>query len=142
MAKTKIKLKTVNELGVVLEDMNSKFNILIEGHQALDEKFDKFKRETDSNFKTVFECLSNNDDFNIKTEDNFKTVFEKLSNIDDFNIKTEDNFKTVFEKLSNIKSEIINIKKKLVNKVDISRAVVLEKKVDKIEIGLLRLQAV
>lgn len=43
MAKTEIKLKNINELWVVLEDMNSKFNVLIEGHQALDEKKELIK---------------------------------------------------------------------------------------------------
>ena len=140
MAKTKIELKNANELGVILEDMNSKFDILIEGHKTLNEKVDKLDSRIERMENRIDNLENRIDKFKAEIESNFKTIFECLSNIDNFNIKTDENFKTVFEYLLNIKSEIVEIKKKLANKTDINRVVILEKRVNKIEMELSRIR--
>lgn len=131
----KITKATFNQFGVVLEDINSKFDFLVESHSALDKKIDRvhselkedlndFKLETRSNFKMVFARLDSLDMFREETKNNFKIVFEYLSKIDD--------------EIQDIKSEISEIKLVLKKKADISRLAVMEKKIQIIERVLIR----
>jgi archaellum component FlaC len=54
--------------GVVLEDIDSKLDIVVEGHQALDKKIEDFKNETGERFDEV--------------DYKFEIVFEKFDEID------------------------------------------------------------
>ncbi|HAI74307.1 MAG TPA: hypothetical protein DCS28_02745 [Candidatus Moranbacteria bacterium] len=51
-----------DQFAVVLEDINSKINLLVESHQSLADEFRSFKIETKENFKAVFEYFSRIDD--------------------------------------------------------------------------------
>ncbi len=113
------KAASENQFGVILEDINSKLGLVVEGHVALDKKIDdfkeefvEFKRDTESNFKTIFE-------FQKDTESNFKTVLQHLLNID--------------KELEFIKSEISEIKKTLTQKADLNRVAILEERVARLE---------
>lgn len=99
---------TKSQFGVILEDINSKLNLIVEGHQSLDNrlgslenKFDKFEDETGNNFKNVLGYLMKID-----------------------------------EEIVSIKSEISELKKILSNKADLERIVNLETRVQKLELLL------
>lgn len=128
--KKKVK-KTYSEdqVAVILEDINSKLNVLVEGHQNLDEKIDRgfaqakedldeFKLETRDNFKTVFNFID-------ETKSNFSAAFDYLSGID--------------EKLKDIKLEIKDLKEILKNnKAGLERLNSLERKVNIMEKVLIK----
>lgn len=99
---------TESQFGVILEDINSKFNLIVEGHQSLDNRM--------SNLENKF------DDFKDETKNNFKTVLGYLIKID--------------EEIVSIKSEISELKKSLSNKADLERIANLEVRVQKLELLL------
>lgn len=80
---------TTNQFGVILENIDDKLKLVLEGHAALDVKIDKvhneltvFKKDTDDKFQLVLEghaALNNKLDF-FKTEVDYKfdIVFEEL----------------------------------------------------------------
>ena len=122
---------TDNEWGVLFEDMNHNLKFLAEGLQTLDRKIDgvnenltarldKFEKQTNDNFKTVFTFMD-------KTERNFKTVLEYLSKIDD--------------EITDVKRELTEVKKL---KIDETRVLSLERRVEFLEseISYLREHAV
>ena len=74
---------TESQFGVILEDIQDKFETVIEGHTAIDKKIDniggelhEFKKETNEKFGVVFEFMD-------ETRANFKGIFEYLSRIDE-----------------------------------------------------------
>lgn len=103
--KTKLKPLSENQFGVILEDINSKVGLILEGHSALNQKIDDFKEEFV--------------EFKQDTESNFKTIFKYLSSIDD--------------ELKSIKSEVSDIKKTLSRKADLDRVALLEERVANLE---------
>lgn len=130
------------QFGVVLEDINSKFDLVLEGHAALDTKIDKIhvelKREIGGlkgevgglkgevgGLKGEIGGLKGDFyAFRAETKENFKTVFDYLLRID--------------EELKDIKVEITDIKVILENKADLRRLENLEKRIEKIEVELAR----
>lgn len=63
------KSATKRSLGVILEDIDSKFDLILEGHTALDKKIDvfhdeflDFTKETRLNFNAIKDYLSRIDD--------------------------------------------------------------------------------
>ncbi len=122
MAKKVFKQKhkiTAGQFGTVLEDINDKFDFLVESHSALDAKIDKnhgefkeFRKEV--NFK--FDLISKRFD---GVDKNFKVVFEYLSKIDD--------------EVQSIKLELKEIKLELNKKADLNRLEILEKRVKELE---------
>lgn len=117
----KKEIKITNEyFGVILEDINSKFDVIKEGHLDLSEQIKKLDQKVDRNHKEFVE-------FRSETESNFKTVFELLSNIDD--------------ELKDIKSELADIKKTIHNKADLDIVFNLEKRVKVLEAEVMSLRA-
>lgn len=106
---------TESQFGVILEDINSKLNLLVEGHQSLNDKVESLDDKMD-NLENKF------DKFEDETRNNFKTVLGYLIKID--------------EEIVSIKSEISELKKSLSNKVDLERVVNLELRVQKLELLL------
>jgi len=100
---------TDNQFGVILEDINRKFDVLVEGHSALNQKIDGVEERLSSEMN----------DLRKSTENNFQSAFQYLSRIDD--------------ELLSIKAEIIELKKTLTKKADIEKVTELEKRVAKIE---------
>ncbi len=76
-------MQTERHFGVVLENIDSKLDLLVEGHQALDKKIDKnhgefqeFRREVNYKFDVVFEKFH-------EVDERFNTVDKRLSKVDD-----------------------------------------------------------
>lgn len=51
------KKRTKDQFTVVLERVESKIDLVVEGQQALREDFDQFKTETESNFRYIMDYL-------------------------------------------------------------------------------------
>lgn len=109
MTKKKINKKQLSTseryFGVVLEDIDSKLDLLAEGHQGLDKKIDKIGK--------------NLEDFRQDTQYRFKTLIEMTAK------NTED--------IEIIKSDVEFIKNSLKKKVDIDEFAFLEKRVALLE---------
>lgn len=106
---------TESQFGVILEDINSKLNLLVEGHQSLDSKVESLDDRLGKFQEEMYE-------FRNETGNNFKTVLRYLMRID--------------EEIVSIKSEISELKKSLSNKADLERIVNLETRVQKLELLL------
>ena len=85
--KTKKPVRHPDYFEVTVEYIKDKLDVIIEGQVVMNERFerkfdeaevrfDKFEKQTENNFKTVFEFID-------ATKSNFKTVFDYLSRIDD-----------------------------------------------------------
>jgi len=96
---------TERHFGVLLENIDSKFGLVLEGHKGLDKKIDKIGK--------------NLEDFRQDTQYRFKTLIEMTAK------NTED--------IEIIKSDIEFIKNSLKKKIDIDEFVVLEKRVALLE---------
>ncbi len=101
---------------VVLEDMNSKMDLLVDGYKVLDEKNDRAHQELSGKIDSNHQEFLN---FRKETNDNFKIVFEYLSRIDD--------------ELHNLKIEIKELKNSLSKKADLERLDDMEKRVINVE---------
>ena len=106
----KIKNKlTSDHSEVLLEEMNSKIDLLLEGHAMSEEKIEGLDKKIDTKI----------DGLRGEMNSNFKTVFEYLSKIDD--------------ELQSIKSEIAELKVSLCEKADKNKLSALEERVGKLE---------
>lgn len=114
---------TQNQFGVILEDINGKFDLLVEGHEVLGKKIDdvriELKEEIGELRGEFFSFKSEMTDFKKDTESNFKQVFQHLSKIED--------------ELMSIKTEIADLKKTLTQKADIDKVILLEERIVKID---------
>ena len=122
--KTKIKKKieiTPSQFGMVLEDVNSKFDLLIEGFSGLSGQVENLDKKIDNNHQEFLEFRDEMVGFKQETDNNFKAVFEYLSKIDD--------------EIQLIKLEIENLKSELVRKADIDKLSQLEKRIFVLEKG-------
>ena len=113
---------------MILEDINSKFDLVLEGHAALDKKFDNKIDEFRNDF----------DDFVNETRLNFETIRNELkttqNELGGFVKETRSNFEAIKEYLSRIDDEIQDIKKTLSGKADFRRLEHLEKEVAQIKL--------
>lgn len=128
MAKRKV---AKNEFGVILEDINSKFEQVLEGHAALDKKFDKkideFRHEMRSDVKLLqigHRALT----------DRLRDVEVKIDVMDGNVRDLQSSSKQILEYLSRIDEEIKNLKTRLDKKADLERILHLEKRVAQIEL--------
>ena len=125
---SKSKSVTNRQFGVILEDINSKFDLVLEGHAALDKKFDNKIDEFRNDF----------DDFVNETRLNFETIRNELkttqNELGGFVKETRSNFEAIKEYLSRIDDEIQDIKKTLSGKADFRRLEHLEKEVAQIKL--------
>lgn len=123
MVKNKISKKELSSserhFGVVLEHIDSKLDLVVEGHQELDKKIEKvdekienFRQEVNFKFKIVQETL----DSHTQTLDSHTQMIAKNT-----------------ENIEIIKSDIGFIKNSLKKKVDIDEFSVLEKRVALLE---------
>ncbi|MDP1884091.1 MAG: hypothetical protein Q8L10_01870 [Candidatus Moranbacteria bacterium] len=123
--------KKANKIGydqqtAVLDDINSKFDLILEQFSGLNRKIDnnhqeflefkgemvEFRDQTGKNFKELFE-------FRDQTGKNFDIVKEYLFRID--------------EEIQNLKGELEDLKKTLKEKADLDKLAVLEKRLVKLE---------
>ena len=120
---------------VILEDIDSKFQQVLEGHGALDKKidglhdeFNDFKTETRIHFKALTERMGN---FEEKTDANFGAITGRIGNFEE---KTDANFKVIREYLSHIDDEIQDLKRSLSKKADLKRLEQLEQRIARVEL--------
>ncbi len=129
-AKKKINKKQLSpperHFGMVLEDIDSKLDLVVEGHQGLDKKIEDFRKETGERF----------DEMDYK----FEIVFEKFDEIDaQFNKvderfnKVDERFDNVDAQFNNVKDELYIIRNELKEKVGRDEFTLLEKRVIALE---------
>lgn len=111
------------QIGMLMEHVDHKFDIISEG-------FSDLSKKVDDNYRDLNKKI---DDNHIETNENFKTLFK-------FRDKTGDNFKANFEYLSKIddelqliKLEIADLKTGLKDKADVGRLVQVEERMSMIE---------
>ncbi|MCD6149470.1 hypothetical protein J7J13_01645 [bacterium] len=75
-ASPKLVLKKEDQFGVILEDINSKFDYLAEGYDILNSKFDALDAKVDKNHGEFKE-------FRDEANSKFNTILQQLFNIDD-----------------------------------------------------------
>ena len=86
-----------NDLGIVLEDINSKFGQAMESYSALNKKIDNLGERLGGKIDSIDERLTN---FQAETNSKFETVFNYLSVLEPQGKKIEnlDKRVTVIEK--------------------------------------------
>ncbi len=145
--------------GIILEDIDSKMKLVLEGHLALDKRIDNlggemsdgFKRidnleqammggfqRIDKNFQSVFEYLSRTDERLEHLENRLDKIEGRLDKIEGRLDKIEGRLDKIEQELQSIKLEIADLKHHLDKKADLERLLFLEKRVEKIEIVLVR----
>ena len=117
MAKQKsAKRGAVRETNVILEDIEKKFELVLEGHDALHTKIDEFRHETraELGFIKFANNIANNNikDLTAKADQNFKVIREYLSSIDDEiqDLAKRLGRKADVEKLEQLRGEMAEIK--------------------------------
>ena len=121
--RTKKKVEiTPGQFGMVLEDVKSKFDFLVEGFSGLKGQVENLDKKIDDNHQEFLEFRSDmlgfkNEFINFRSEtnNNFKAAFEYLSKIDD--------------EIQLVKLEIKGLKSKLSRKADLDKLLQLEKRV-------------
>ena len=132
MAKKKLTKKTVDRplserhFGVILEDIDSKLDLVVEGQGALDVKIDKvdekledFKKEVNYKFDIVFE--------------KFDEVDQKFDKVDQKFDEVDQRFDEVDQRFDEVTDELHVIRNELKEKVGRDEFVLLEKRVAALE---------
>ena len=132
MAKKKLTKKTVDRplserhFGVILEDIDSKLDLVVEGQGALDVKIDKvdekledFKKEVNYKFDIVFE--------------KFDEVDQKFDKVDQRFHEVDQRFDEVDQRFDEVTDELHVIRNELKEKVGRDEFVLLEKRVAALE---------
>ena len=132
MAKKKLLKKTVDRplserhFGVILEDIDSKLDLVVEGQGALDVKIDKvdekledFKKEVNYKFDIVFE--------------KFDEVDQKFDKVDQRFDEVDQRFDEVDQRFDEVTDELHVIRNELKEKVGRDEFVLLEKRVAALE---------
>lgn len=115
---------SVRHTNVLLEDLDKKIEMILEGHDSLDKKIDDFRHETRS--EIGFLRLSDRVATNKLTD-----LVLKIDRIED---KYDKNFKIIMEYLARIDDEIQDLKTKLVAKADLERLEKLEHRIVQVEL--------
>ena len=139
MAKKKLTKKTVDRplserhFGVILEDIDSKLDLVVEGQGALDVKIDKvdekledFKKEVNYKFDIVFEKFDEVDQKFDKVDQKFDEVDQKFDEVDQ-------RFDEVDQRFDEVTDELHVIRNELKEKVGRDEFVLLEKRVAALE---------
>ncbi|MCR4322557.1 MAG: hypothetical protein NUV61_00515 [Candidatus Azambacteria bacterium] len=114
------KTTSQDQLGVILEDVKEKFDIIIEGQKASDQRLERKIVSSALRLEgKIDELRGDFVGFKNDTESNFKQVFQYLSRIED--------------ELMSVKADIADIKKTLTQKADKDRVALLEERVAKLE---------
>ncbi len=103
---------------VLLEDISKKFELVLEGHAALDTKIDEFRHET-------------------RTEMGFLKLSQRVigDNLKDLTVKVDQNFKVIREYLGRIDDEIQDLAKRLGRKADLQKLEQLQGEVAEIKLA-------
>ena len=125
MAKKKLTKKTVDRplserhFGVILEDIDSKLDLVVEGQGALDVKIDKVDEKLE--------------DFKKEVNYKFDIVFEKFDEVDQRFDEVDQKFDEVDQRFDEVTDELHVIRNELKEKVGRDEFVLLEKRVAALE---------
>jgi len=146
MAKKKLTKKTVDRplserhFGVILEDIDSKLDLVVEGQGALDVKIDKvdekledFKKEVNYKFDIVFEKFDEVDQKFDKVDQKFDKVDQKFDEVDQRFDEVDQRFDEVDQRFDEVTDELHVIRNELKEKVGRDEFVLLEKRVAALE---------
>jgi len=146
MAKKKLTKKTVDRplserhFGVILEDIDSKLDLVVEGQGALDVKIDKvdekledFKKEVNYKFDIVFEKFDEVDQKFDKVDQKFDEVDQKFDKVDQRFDEVDQRFDEVDQRFDEVTDELHVIRNELKEKVGRDEFVLLEKRVAALE---------
>ena len=146
MAKKKLTKKTVDRplserhFGVILEDIDSKLDLVVEGQGALDVKIDKvdekledFKKEVNYKFDIVFEKFDEVDQKFDKVDQKFDKVDQKFDEVDQKFDEVDQRFDEVDQRFDEVTDELHVIRNELKEKVGRDEFVLLEKRVAALE---------
>lgn len=108
--------------GVVLENIDSKLDLVVEGHQALDKKIDsnhqefqEFRKEVDYKFEVVFEKFD-------EVDKRFEQVDRRFEQIDR-------RFEQIDRRFDEVAGEIRIVRHELKEKIGRDEFILLEKRV-------------
>lgn len=109
-----------DHLEIILEDINSKFDLVLEGHVALDQKidrkFDQLSEKVDHNSFLIDTLNKKIDGVDERLSKKIDSVEEKLSNkIDAVDTRLSNKIDSVEEKLN---QKIDSVEQKLSQKID------------------------
>ena len=141
MVKKKINKKqspsSERHFGVILEDIDSKLDLVVEGVEIVDKKIEDFRKETDKKFSEVdykFGVVFEGQQVLDKKIEDFKSEVNERFNEVDYK------FKIVFEKFdkidaqfSDVKDELHIIRNELKEKIGRDEFILLEKRVMTLE---------
>lgn len=120
-------------LGVVLEHIDSKLDLVVEGQQALQkqitdnhEEFKEFRGEVNYKFGVVFENFE-------QIDKRFEGVDKRFQKVDDRFDKIDERFQKVDERFDRVDDDLHIIKNDLKEKVSRDEFVVLEKRLSHLE---------
>jgi len=146
MAKKKLTKKTVDRplserhFGVILEDIDSKLDLVVEGQGALDVKIDKvdekledFKKEVNYKFDIVFEKFDEVDQKFDEVDQKFDKVDQKFDEVDQRFDEVDQRFDEVDQRFDEVTDELHVIRNELKEKVGRDEFVLLEKRVAALE---------
>ncbi len=109
---------------VLLEQIDKKFELVLEGHVVLDKKID--------------DLANNSGEFRTETRLNFKTLTQDLADLDGrlviFATRTENNFKVIREYLVRIDDAIQDLTNRLGRKADLEELAELKQRVAQVEL--------
>lgn len=108
-----------NHTDAILEDINGKFDVLVEGQQSLSSRMDGLENEFTDFKQEMTEFKQESLIFQQETKSSLQTIFDYLSRIDD--------------ELKEIRSEIKGIRRDLLSKAEVARVERLEKRVVMLE---------
>ena len=143
----KEKINSIDHLTVVLEDMNSKFDLVVENTSGLDKRIEKvsgdlkeFKEETKNNFKAVANAFSEmNDRMDGMQEDmnnmqgTINNMQGDISNMQGTINNMQGDISNMQGAIDNVQGDVTEIKHKLSEKVDLKDFQNLEKRFLKLE---------
>ena len=105
-------------IGVILEDINDKFDRVLEGHSVLDKKIEDFRYEVRSDIKFV----------NLTSRTLLQKQIDLEVKINKLEDEMKNSFKSVFDYLSRTDKELESIRALLIERLD-----KLEKRVARLE---------
>jgi tetrahydromethanopterin S-methyltransferase subunit G len=121
--KTKNQKKELSQIerhfGVILEDIDSKLDLVVEGHQTLDKKIDRHYGEFQ--------------EFRKEVDYKFEIVFEKFDEVDKRFDEVDKKFDEVDKRFDEVTGELRVIRNELKEKVGRDEFILLEKRVAALE---------
>jgi septation ring formation regulator EzrA len=125
--------QTERHFGVVLEDIDSKLDLVVEGHQVLDKKIEDFRGEVNEKFKEVdykFEIVFEKFD---EVDKKFDEVDKRFDEVDKRFDEVDKRFDEVDKRFDEVAGELRVIRHELKEKVGRDEFILLEKRVAALE---------